>query len=225
MNHPKRNFDVGVSTSGLREQYLNKEIFLKALPGLTDQEMLEVWRMWVAQGIPWAFREVPLSFEIMRTWLAGRLNVLPIEINLSGSARVGFSLSPKQLGKDFTAESDLDLFVVSASLFEKVEIDFHAWQKAVEAGRRLQGVYEAKNLQLILPDTLKRGFANVDYIPFDFDTSRVQGATWRIKALINSTANLQRFRKLSIRVYRDWSAVTVQARISLQKVRNQVHKT
>jgi len=224
MNHSQNNFNVGAPVSGLLGQYLDKEVFFKALPGLEEHEMLEIWRMWVIQGIPWAFREEPLSFERMRTWLAKRLDVLPTEINLCGSARVGFSMSPTdKFGRDFGVKSDLDLFIVSLSLFGKVSEDVHAWQSAVTTGRPLKGKYEPDNIN-ILPKTLERGFADVKYLPSDFDTSRVKDATWRLQHLLDRTANVQTPPKRSIRVYRDWNAVTKKVKIDFQGIRSFARK-
>jgi hypothetical protein len=80
------------------------------------------------------FSECPAVFEVLRGWLATRLDVDPKEISLTGSARIGSSISPGKQGKRFTPTSDLDLFVVSEKLFGQLREEFNKWTYEFDGG-------------------------------------------------------------------------------------------
>ena len=65
---------------------------------LGSQEQAVVARLWVSEGIPFAFRECPALYEVARAWLAEQLGLDSREISLRGSGRLGYSLSPKKMG-------------------------------------------------------------------------------------------------------------------------------
>lgn len=80
------------------------------------------------------FSECPAVFEVLRGWLATRLDVDPKEISLTGSARIGSSISPGKQGKRFSPTSDLDLFVVSEKLFGQLREEFNKWTYEFDGG-------------------------------------------------------------------------------------------
>ena len=99
-----------------------------------EQARIALVRLWLSEGIPHAFRECPAVYESVRSWLSTRLDVHAKEIGIVGSARLGASLGPKKLGKTFSADSDLDLVIVSKGLFEKLREEFCQWSLAFESG-------------------------------------------------------------------------------------------
>lgn len=82
-------------------------------------------RQWLSEGIPFAFKNCPGLFESIRVWLGTRFSIDPKAIGITGSAKIGQSLAPSKLGKPFNHESDLDLFIISDILFEKIISEFN----------------------------------------------------------------------------------------------------
>jgi hypothetical protein len=99
-----------------------------------QQARLTLARLWLSEGIPFAFRKSPALYELVRVWLASRLGIDPKDITLIGSARLGHSLFSHPLGAAFSEDSDLDFTVVSTLLFEKLAAEFNSWVFAYESG-------------------------------------------------------------------------------------------
>ena len=87
-----------------------KKIVSAASSGGRNSKMA-IARLWLSEGIPFAFKDCPAIYESIRVWLSSRLLVHPKDISITGSARLGQSLAPQKLGKEFSHESDLDLFI------------------------------------------------------------------------------------------------------------------
>ena len=51
-------------------------------------------RLWLSEGIPYAFKESPILYDEIRSWLAIKLDIDPKEISMTGSGRIGQSLAP-----------------------------------------------------------------------------------------------------------------------------------
>ena len=77
-------------------------------------------RLWLSEGIPYAFQSCPILYQVSREWIANRVGVSPNEIGIVGSAKLGYSLRPTpDFRKLFHPKSDLDYVIVSGALFEK----------------------------------------------------------------------------------------------------------
>lgn len=70
------------------------------------------------RGLPFSFSEQPTIHRAMVRDLSRGLKVPEQDICVVGSARIGFSLSPFKFGVPFNQSSDLDIVVVSSSLFD-----------------------------------------------------------------------------------------------------------
>ena len=130
---------------------------------------LALARLWLSEGIPFAFRHNPALYEVVRVWLASKLMIDPKDITLIGSARLGHSLFGNPFGSLFSEASDLDFTVVSAPLFEKLATEFNSWVYAYESGSMSpsngrEQYFGDVNLTRG-PDTLGRGFIDSHLIP------------------------------------------------------------
>lgn len=92
-------------------------------------------RLWLSEGIPYAFRDCPGVYELMRSWLSNHLDVNAKNFSIVGSARIGTSLAPSKLGTDFNTNSDLDLVAISNSLFSDLREEFCQWSRDFEDER------------------------------------------------------------------------------------------
>ena len=74
-------------------------------------------------GLPCYFKSNPQIHSQMIGGISEGLEVSPDDICVVGSARTGFSLSPYKFGQPFGRNSDIDVVVVSSTLFDPSWID------------------------------------------------------------------------------------------------------
>jgi hypothetical protein len=77
--------------------------------------------------VPFAFDTKPENWPAFRDHLSSNLSVRSEDIRVVGSARLGFSLKPGRKLRPFSDTSDVDVVVVSATLFDEL------WQKLLLA--------------------------------------------------------------------------------------------
>lgn len=187
-----------------------------------EQARIALARLWLSEGIPFAFKECPGVYESIRTWLSGRLRVNPKEINLTGSARLGQSLALRQIGKPFDSDSDLDIFIVSKTLFEKLRDDFNKWSYEFESGKlkpsNKRESYFWKDNNSRGPKLLLRGFIDSKMIPNLESytiTKNISQTMWLLKEKLQITPNSPKIAKASVRCYESWDAYIQQSVLSL----------
>jgi len=145
------------------------ELLRELLPKLTDDELMSFLRQWVAEGIPFVFRQCPLIYECLRSWMGRRLRVEPRNITVIGSGRLGWSLcSGTDFGKPYGGRSDLDFAIVCERLFANVVADFDLWKSKIQRGEeQFANKFGQENLDR-LPANIERGFID----PFKIDHHR-----------------------------------------------------
>jgi len=74
----------------------------------------------IFRGIPYVFRDTPQSFDTLRKHLNTELGIEPANIQVVGSAGIGFSLNPENFPRGFSDESDIDVLIVDEKLFDDV---------------------------------------------------------------------------------------------------------
>jgi len=60
-------------------------------------------RLWLFEGIPFAFRSCPAIYQLARERFAKELHVEPGQVTMTGSGRLGYSLAPKKFGTEYSA--------------------------------------------------------------------------------------------------------------------------
>ncbi|NCB97066.1 MAG: hypothetical protein EOM36_01735 [Bacteroidia bacterium] len=180
-------------------------------------------RLWLSEGIPYAFRGCPAIYEAIRTWLSLRIDVEAKEITIAGSGRLGQSLSPRKLGNPFNEMSDLDLVIVSTALFNKLRTEFLSWSfdyenSNVMARNPTEESYWADNNSRG-QKLLQRGFLDQNMIP-NFDnyptTQCISSAMYLLVEKLKVTKNSPTPKKASIRCYKSWDSFVKQLCINLE---------
>jgi hypothetical protein len=168
-------------------------------------------------GVPFAFRDSPADYDTLRATLGAALHLSVDAMTVVGSGRIGFSLSPEKYGAPFLPESDLDVAVISAELFDI------AWFDLLRLGRkyfRLQ-----KNVRAWV-DTHKEnhiffGFIIPDFLPGAVAISPTWFRTFRGLARNPSLAD----RDVNGRLYQTWNHVLVHQLYSLRKIQQGLRPT
>ena len=122
-----RPFAVPSTLESINHAYPTAEEIAIASRFGGSKARLALARLWLSEGIPYAFHARPAVYEEVRFWMAARIGIDPKEISIVGSARIGQSLSPDNIGKPFGDSSDLDFLAVSNSLFKDLVEDFNKW--------------------------------------------------------------------------------------------------
>lgn len=204
---------------------MNVEEFKKIL---LEKELEKVVAECIFTGIPYIFRDWKEGFDTLKSHLCGNLGIIRKEnIEVVGSARLGFCLDPDSFGRRFSDNSDIDVVVVDERLFDKVwEIllkwnypkrfklvgNDHRWAK-----QRMEDLYwgwfrpdKIRYTGLSFPDALKplRDISSSWFNAFK-SISQVEGF-----------ASLE----VSGRLYRTWNHVVMYHVDSLRKIKKSVIK-
>src|SRR6266403_3004433 len=219
-------FSVTDSAKRLAGAYPSSEVVGDALQSFTRQEKLGFMRLWLAEGIPFAFSGLPMIYEAVRDYVGQRLGVPATAITLIGSGRIGYSMSPSpEFGRPFGKHSDLDLSIIQQGLFSKLEKDFETWKEDVEAGTaKPRNANEEKfwpeNIR-VLPLNLAMGFLDPYKIPryFRYGTAQLIGQTeWLVRSKMKISPGAPDVQQVSIRVYRDWNSFINRIELNLHHV-------
>lgn len=222
--HMMRPFEISESIGELKEVYPSAEVIMTAVGKSRKSEIYAIARLWLSEGIPFAFREKPGLYEVVRDWVANRLSIHPKQLTLIGSGRQGSSLAPPpKTGKRFDGESDLDWSAVSQELFDRCKEEFESWATdyrngVVEPRNQTEKQYWTENIASC-PKMITRGFIDPYKIPI-WDiyplSQLIANSMWLVARKCQSTDGAPRFKKSTIRVYRDWSAFIKQLTINLE---------
>ena len=100
--------------------------FLNHLRTLSNDDLLlDFCRKRTLHGTPWIFRGMEDNYYLFRKRIADKFNINFHEVYITGSAQLGFSPLRKTL---FSLDSDIDVALVSSSLYDKIMDSIHAFQ-------------------------------------------------------------------------------------------------
>ena len=226
-------FKIKYPLQELVEHYPDPKLLLRVAREGGEEAQGVIARLWLSEGIPSVFLPCPAVYDTMRYWLGGHLEVHPKEIGLVGSAHLGKSLDPCKIGEPFIPnDSDLDLFIVSKGLFEKLKADFFVWSCDFKNGKikpsyKWETRRRWKNLNKEISKNIKRGFIDAYKIPsrVEYPTVwKVQFTMERLVKRLKSTYNSPRPGRASIRCYDSWDSFVQQKSLNLQKLSQKVEK-
>lgn len=207
----------------LNSPYPEHDIFLKVLTKTSRVGREVLVNVFLTEGTPKAFFNSPAVYEFLRRWLGGELEISSKQITVLGSARIGFSLAPYKFGRKFGEDSDLDLSIISEEIFEKLKkesikfINDYENKNIIPDTKTRRSYWEA-NIKF-LKKNLPQGFIDINKIPFIKERypycQHLGNLMWRLKEKINATPNALRIKKVSLRIYKDWSRLIDRVSINL----------
>jgi hypothetical protein len=182
----------------------------------------------IVNNVPYAFKHIPLLYEQIVQYLADEIGLDYIDIKLIGSAKTGFSISPKpNYGNPFSDKSDLDFSIINESLFHNLTIEFNLWVElytnAEIVPKKAEEKYWDENLKSVTR-TIKRGFIDTYKIPnrimFSI-TQKINNSLFLITFKLNELHQIKNT-KASVRVYKDWDAFYKQLRINTECILSKI---
>lgn len=216
-------FVISDSSKQLIGQYPSANVVASAARSITEGETNGFLRLWISEGIPFAFKDVPMLYEAIREWVGLQLDIHPKMITIVGSGRIGYSLEkhPK-FGKAFGPESDLDFTVISGTVFDRLCEAFYRWREdvatnQVQPRKERERKHWQENIKQ-LPNNIGRGFVDPHKIP-TFDrypaVQQIQNTKWLLGEKLAVTRSARRVRTLSFRVYRGWNDLMRQMQLNI----------
>lgn len=142
--------------------------------------------------------------------ISKKLRVHTKNIEIIGSAKLGFSLNQERLGKSFGKKSDIDVVVISDILFEK------AWSELISIGDRRWidlTPKEKENLKQCQND-IYWGYIRPDRVPGETEFSKWW---WNIFNELSSNAEYE-YRMVRGRLFKSWERVQECYSSSLEKL-------
>ena len=168
------------------------------------------------KGQPFYSLNKPDVHQQMIRAISKGLHVPAKDICVVGSARIGFSLSPEKFGSPFNQFSDIDIVVVSSSLFDP------SWLDILQSPWKMSHTLSPQTKQS-LRDHRKFHYVYNGWI---YPGSVIQaikiGEIWM--RTFNGLARIQELAGRSIggRLYRTWEHARLYHRWSLQQVKDNI---
>ncbi|TIV73008.1 MAG: hypothetical protein E5V89_02370 [Mesorhizobium sp.] len=194
-------------------------------PGLrlTKDDSRHFAALWLSEGVPFAFQTVPAIFQIARENLAQHLSIPFRDVSMTGSGRIGYSMSPAKFGAVYSSNSDVDLFIVSERWFEALSeqaiqfLDDYKEQKISPANDRQRGFWDDSLLRL--PKNIQQGFLDAKKVSFEHSPAAkaLQKAADRFRYDVNQLSAAQTVKDASIRAYKDWNSAISQIAFNVRK--------
>ncbi|MBB5039329.1 hypothetical protein [Prosthecobacter dejongeii] len=173
------------------------------------EEVKSFIRLWMKEGIPYAFKEFPFLYQQCREWIADQVKVKPHEISLVGSGRFGYSLKSKDF-RIFGEKSDLDFLIVSESKFNECVEASNLFIKDVESGKLFTHNPALQNERTedikYIKNNIPKGFIQSGKVPTLYKytaTQKLEDIFDQISSILHSIKIFPNFTKASYRVYRD----------------------
>ncbi len=98
-------------------QIPDKDQFRELVLELDSHKILA--KVFLLEGVPYVFKGNPMKYVVFREQIADQFDVGSQDVCIVGSAKLGYSPSPHKFGDPFEESSDVDVVIVSDSLFQE----------------------------------------------------------------------------------------------------------
>lgn len=130
----------------------------------TDDALLDFCRKYVLHGTPFIFVNRDDEFYEFRKRISSKFEIPFHEVYITGSAKLGFSPFKN---KDFDYDSDIDVALISPSLFETIMKDIGQYQMRFRKARAVVREDELKMYHDFL-EYVALGWIRPDKLPISF---------------------------------------------------------
>ena len=191
--------------------YPTKEEFKEFL---RTREMDWILDHHVFSGLPFYSSDQPKVHKQVSRAISKGLNVPLSDICVVGSARIGFSLSPLRFGEPFSPFSDIDIIVVSPSLFDPSWLDILGSQSTNLGQETRNRLRQHREYHYIYNGWIYPGSV-LEALEIGERWLRTFNGLSHITELAG--------RSIGSRLYRTWDHARLYHQWSLQKVKDSIH--
>lgn len=203
---PERKLRFEFSECGLPSfPGLDPDDFAAEIKRVPVAERMAMIRSWVQERSPAAFSGSPYLWEAVREWIAGRHGLSASQIGLAGSAQLGFSTNPRKVLAPFDGNgSDLDLYIVSDSLFFDLKSEADIFISRQKSARRSDFMAQANAME----KSLGRGYLDLRNITANHERYPRSASLKNDASIVIDKLRLSGFnlKPSHFRVYRDWKS-------------------
>ena len=188
--------------------YPTKDEFSKLLNSRDHGTIVEEF---LIAGLPYVFKNSPTDYDALCSTIGSAFTLAVDTMTVIGSGRIGYSLSPDKYGAPFSTESDIDVAVVNAELFDT------AWFELLRLSRKKYFSLEKQVQSWIAAHReghIFWGFVCPDRLPGVVGLSRTWFRTFKGLARIPTLAG----RDVNGRLYRTWEHVKIHQLNSLRTI-------
>jgi hypothetical protein len=136
----------------------------------SDEGLLDLCRKQILHGTPFIFQNKDEEFYEFRKRIGLKFNIPFYEIYITGSAKLGFS--PKK-EKVFDYDSDVDVAIVSPSLYEEIMMNISDYQMQVRKNRKTITIKEMEMYHSFL-EYVALGWIRPDKLPISFQMNSIK---------------------------------------------------
>jgi len=187
----------------------------------TENEIKSFIRTYIFGNVPYFTIEKTLVYDDIIQYIAQSLDLHESDIDMTGSAKLGFSLKATQWLRRFTClDSDLDFFAVSENMFQRLYSDIGIWEKNIkeEHHKKFQWVKECADI---------KGFIDTWHIPGKFPMTKncqlvMYNACLKLNKLMGARVVDETKKSASIRCYKNYDSALAQITINIQSEINKV---
>ncbi|MFQ2369800.1 hypothetical protein [Aeromonas enteropelogenes] len=150
---------------------MNLDDFNRELGSKTEEDdMLDFCRKHVLHGTPYVFDRRDEDFYEFRKKIANKFKIPFHEVYITGSAKLGFSPFKN---KTFDYDSDIDVALVSPSLFDTLMKDIAKYQMMIRQNRRVVQENELDTYHSFL-EYVALGWIRPDKLPISFQMRAIK---------------------------------------------------
>lgn len=223
MNNEITPFHNAISSNELQNGYLTAEQLKTFFNKSSESQRAGIIRLWITEGVPYAFKDCPMFYEEVRQFIAYGVNVHPKEVTLVGSSRIGYSMKPYKWGKPYSETSDFDFTIISNDLYAKLVTDFQRWVSDITSNNITPKSKEQLANWLSSIETVNRNIPKgYIYTKNLFSHNNYQTvrkcyiSMENLKEKILKTPDFPQASDLSIRVYSSWDTCIKQIKFNMK---------
>jgi hypothetical protein len=171
---------------------------------------------YLLQGPVFYFKGDYRRYFDFKNRISAKLNVHPNNIEVVGSAKLGFRLKMEKIGESFGADSDIDVVVVSNDLFEEV------WSQLILKKNNAWYNLSPKE-RANLKDCQKNlywGYIRPDRLP---TTAPFSKWWWGIFEQLSNCSDYDR-RKIRGRLFKSWHHVQMNYCYAIERLMEEYHR-
>ena len=183
-----------------------------------DSNVMDFCRKYVLHGTPHVFNGRENEYYDFRKKIAERFKISFHEVYITGSAKLGFS---PYKGTDFSYDSDIDIAIVSNSLFESVMELVREYQMNLRASRRAVTAQELKVYHQFLEYTAI-GWIRPDKLPLAFRVNEYKGDWFQFfESLSYGRSEVGNY-KVSAGVFRSYRDLELYTYSTIQQLKSSI---
>ena len=174
---------------------------------------IEVVQGYITHGPAFVFKDNDEKYFQLKNTIAQNFELNPQEVIMIGSAKLGFSISPRKLWESFHDESDIDMVIISATIFDKFWKDLYDFNFNINLTDRTEK--EDKQYYRFL-EYFFRGWLRPDVFPFLYSGRK----EWEGFFKSISYGEFGEQHKISGAVFRDWEFYEAYHTSNIREIRN-----